>query len=402
MGCLLKEFEQAGPVHFDGFLDSHEVENGRGDIGEETPDLVLFPDHLITRFFPVIVRSDEPERDGIDGVFGVDFSGLEIFEFLRVSVIGGDQDGPVVLEDDGNEDGETLISGLACDDGRFFVSGMADHIGIRVIDEDEVVFILPDYFYEFFGDLRCAHLGDFIEVGHGRRGNQYTVFSRKSFLLPTVEEVGDMRVLFGFGDAELILVRETDGFPEAVGYFFRRKGGMDREIPLVFGHSHEECFEIFPFESVELGDDEGFGKFPGPVFAEIEEDDSIIVLDGDKGVLFRADDGRFDEFVGDAFGIGTFDGDDRIFCGLAFSLGEHPIGLFDAVPVVVAVHAEVPAGDTGDISDADQSGHAIEFFDVLGTGSRRRIPSVRKGVDRDFREAFLFREAKNGGEVFAV
>ena len=102
----------------------------------------------------------------------------------------------------------------------------------------------------------------------------------------TVEEIRDMSVFFGFGDAELIFVGETDGFSETVGYFFRREGEANRETPFVFGHGDEKRFKIFPLETIEFGYDEGFGEFPSPVFAEIKENDCVIVLDGDERILF--------------------------------------------------------------------------------------------------------------------
>lgn len=140
VNCLLEEFEEGGTVHLGGFFrDTHEVEYGRGDIGEESPYFVLLRGYELGRFFFVIFRRDEPEGDGVGRVFGVDFTGASLFQFLGIAVIGGDEKTATCLEYRGDEDGHRLVGRFHRFDGCFLVAGVGDHVGIGVIHEDEIV-----------------------------------------------------------------------------------------------------------------------------------------------------------------------------------------------------------------------------------------------------------------------
>lgn len=120
-------------MHFFGFFEVHNLENGGSDVGEEPLYLGFFSHDFFGGLFAVIIRRYEPDGDGVFGMFGVRFAGFEISHFLDIAVIGGDEEGAARLENDGDEEREAFVSGLDRLDGRLFVSGMTHHIGTRVV-----------------------------------------------------------------------------------------------------------------------------------------------------------------------------------------------------------------------------------------------------------------------------
>ncbi len=80
-------------------------------------------------------------------------------------MVGRDENGAINFKYFGNEDGEGFVDGFDSLDGGLLIAGMGDHVGIGVVDEDEVVFVLGQELEEFVGDFRGAHLGDLVEAG---------------------------------------------------------------------------------------------------------------------------------------------------------------------------------------------------------------------------------------------
>lgn len=93
----LKQAHEALAVDFFGFFDAHEIENGGGDIGQESFDLRFFAHHFFSAFFSVVIRGDKPERDGVFGMLGVFFAGFEIANLFDIAVIGRDEEGTARL-----------------------------------------------------------------------------------------------------------------------------------------------------------------------------------------------------------------------------------------------------------------------------------------------------------------
>ena len=162
----LEESHEALAVDFFGFLDAHEVENGGGDIGEESFDLRFFAHHFFGALLVVIIRGDKPERDRIFGMFGVFFTGFEVANFFDIAVVGCDEDGAACLKNGWNEQGEAFIGRFDGFDRGLFVAGVSYHVGTRIIQENKIVFSRSYGFDGFAGGFGGTHFRNFVEMGN--------------------------------------------------------------------------------------------------------------------------------------------------------------------------------------------------------------------------------------------
>ena len=279
---------------------------------------------------------------------------------------------------------------------------MSYHVRACIIQKNEIVFSRLYGLYGFVGGFGGAHFRDFIEVSDRRGGHEHALFAGPRLFGATIEEVGDMRVFFGFGDAELDFPVFTEHFSERVGYLFGGESDVNGEVSFVLGHGNEVDIEFFGSrESVEIGKGERFGDFARAIFAVVEENDGIAVLYGaDRFPVFGEHNG-FEVFVGDALLVGGFRVGDEVF-GSGESFGHGAIGFFDTIPVVVAVHAPVSTADTCESSDAEHGSARHDFFQRVYAGCGRGVASVGKGVDEDFGEVVLCRHLEEHVEMVFV
>ena len=156
-----------------------------------------------------------------------------------------------------------------------------------------------------------------------------------------------MRVLLGFGDAQLSLVVLRHPLAEGIGQGRRRVCAGDFDVGGIFGQHHEVEFDLFlTGKTVEIGVDEGTGDFTGAVSTEVHENQRIAVFHRGIGLACGTDHGRLHEliiFIASVSGLQT--GNGGIGLELALRQGHQIICLLNAVPVIVAVHGVVAANN---------------------------------------------------------
>ena len=119
---------------------------------------------------------------------------------------------------------------------------------------------------------------------------------------------------------------------------------------------------------------------PGAVGAEVEEDDGVAVADRADGLTVLDEDGRLNELVGLAPGVGLGDRLGGAARPEAGRKDERRVRAGDPVPSLVAVHGVVAAGDGRDLHGR-RIEHGLEPGEVTLGGLRRRVASVREGMD---------------------
>ncbi len=351
----------------------------------------------------MIVRGDEPERYRIDGMFGIYFSGSALLQLLGIAMIGSDEETSSRLENGWNEYGYGLVCRFHGLDGGLFISRVCDHVGIGVVYENEVIVSFFDGFDDGLGDFRGAHFGHFIEVGDDLGWNQDMILIGEWLFLSAIEEVGDVGVLFGFGDAKLFFSVFGKYFAEGVLDVFGRKSDIEREIPFVFGHGDEIDVEKFwSIEFVETWKDEGLGEFARAVFAEIVKNDGVFFLDESDGRAVFRDEARLDVFIGNFFAIALFHVAPDVFYIFAFAFDKHPVGFLDAIPVVIPIHRPIATDHARDGSDTSHLYETIDFLDVLDAGCRCGVATISETMDEDFLQALIFGEAEECEEMIFV
>ena len=134
---------------------------------------------------------------------GMRFAGDLILHQLDIAVIGGDQQDTAGFFHRLPQPAEAGVDGFHRSDGGRHDPGMTDHIGIGVIDDDEVVFVRSDGFDQPVGDFGRRHFGLQIIGGDFRARHQDAVFAGKLRLASAVHEKRHMSVFLGLGETQL-------------------------------------------------------------------------------------------------------------------------------------------------------------------------------------------------------
>ena len=98
---------------------------------------------------------------------------------------------------------QAAIDRLDSRDGRLPDTAVADHVGVGVVRDDEVIPTRLDRLDQRVRDPWRAHLGLQVVGGHLRRRDQRAVLIWKIHLATAVEEIGHVGVFLGFGDPQL-------------------------------------------------------------------------------------------------------------------------------------------------------------------------------------------------------
>jgi hypothetical protein len=288
--------------------------------------------------------------------------------------------------------------------GCFHHPGMANHIAVRVVTDDGVVFSAFDGGDQFLGQLGGAHFRLQIVGRHFRRVNQDPLFAFKRLFYAAIEEEGDVSVFFSFGDAQLGFIVLRHPLAEGIGQRGGRIGAGDFDVGGVFGEHHEiEINHFLTRKAVEVGVDEGAGDFTRAVGTEVHEDQRVAVFHRGIGLAGGADNGRFHEFVVFVTGVGglqTCDG--GIGLEFAFGQGQQIISLFHAIPAVVAVHGVIAADERRDATFAQRGKFGFECRQRFFRTARRRITAVEEGVQVDLLSAALCRQLHHRHDVIFV
>ncbi len=205
-----------------------------------------------------------------------------------------------------------------------------------------------------------------------------------------------MRILLGFRHAKLLSSGGGDDLSEQVVHRLRRKQGPEPrvEVRAVAGYSRGagEVDGARARKAVETRVEERGQDLPHAIRSEIEAEQAVAVLHAP----IIADAGGDDELVRYILRVSGRDHGCGIGKARALSLSDRQIGLFDALPSVVAIHRVIAAGDGRDFSNRRKR-VAKRAQEVAGR-ARRRVASIREGVDQS-RHAGLGEQSRQRGGV---
>jgi hypothetical protein len=86
---------------------------------------------------------------------------------------------------------------------RIELAGVADHVAVREVADDRIELAAADGGDQAVGHLDRTHFGLQIVGGDPRRRHQDPLFAGVRGLDAAAEEIGDVRVFLGLGDAQL-------------------------------------------------------------------------------------------------------------------------------------------------------------------------------------------------------
>lgn len=131
------------------------------------------------------------------GVGGVGVTSLWVQHLLGVSVVGSDTQNVASLLASVIDSLDSLVGSSNSDDGSIVITSMADHVGRSKVAHDEFVFAGLDDFGDLVCDSLDAHLGLFVVCGDLGGRNHVSLLALELLLDTSVEEEGDMGILFG-------------------------------------------------------------------------------------------------------------------------------------------------------------------------------------------------------------
>src|SRR5947209_20560274 len=114
---------------------------------------------------------------------------------------------------------------------------MTNHVRIGEIQNDQI--IIRHFRANIVSNWHRAHLRLQIVSRHFGRRYYLAIFAWECALDSSIKEIGDVRIFFRFGDAQLSLAGGADDFAEDVCELFRRKNVGRRISHIVLSKSYE-------------------------------------------------------------------------------------------------------------------------------------------------------------------
>ena len=278
-------------------------------------------------------------------------------------------------------------------------AGVPDHVGIGVVQHDQVVSAGVDGRDRLVGQFGRRHLGLQVVGRDLRRRHHDAILAGIGFLLAAVEEIGDVRIFLGLGHAQLRAPGGADHRAEHVRQIVGREDRLQEGVQMlaVLGHAdrRRELHDAAARKAVECRVEHRPQNLAHAVGAEVEAKHAVAVANA----AIAADHRRHHELVAEIVRIGIRD--HRIGIGEARPFGVHDraVGLGHAFPTFVAVHGVVPAADRRDRNRRRE--RLEQACDVVPCRARRRVTAVGKGV-HDGGQICLRENCRDRGGVILV
>ncbi len=325
----------------------------------------------------------EDDRHGVHGMRRMRLAGDSVPHLFEIAVIGGDDEQPARRLDGLLKPAEAMIDRLRRLRRRGEDAAMAHHIAVGIIDDDEIELAALDRGDELVGHLRRRHFRLEIVGRDLGRGHENALFAREGLLLAAVEEIGDMGVFLGLGDAKLMEAGLGRHLAERAGELLGREQGRDelRQRRRIFDHAERggEGDAAGAREALEGGVDQRRENLPHAVGAEIRRHQPVAVRHASIG----GDRGRLDELVALAACVGRLDRGARILGREALPAHHRVIGERDALPALVAVHAVIASADGADGDALAVAEGGEEAVEIAKRAARRRVAPVEQSVHHD-------------------
>ena len=207
-----------------------------------------------------------------------------------------------------------------------------------------------------------------------------------------------MRVLFRFRNAKLLQPQARHVFADGVDDVFLVEENVEPlEGGVVRGHRRERERLHIALRGLR----ENARELARAVVAEVEEDDGVAILNAADGAAgsIRPHDGLH-EFIGDAGGVGVFDRLHKILRRRALPVNEEVVGLFDALPALVAVHRVVASDHAREHCTLARGGKLLlKALYEPEAALRIRVAPVHEGMNEYLADPFFFSKINKGEEV---
>ena len=263
-------------------------------------------------------------------------------------------------------------------------TGVTHHVAIGKVHHDEVELILLDGSNEFVLHLESRHFGLEVVSSHLGRSHEDAFLAFVRSFASTVEEEGNVCILFGFGRVQLFQSLRSQVFAERVLHvLFGEEDVNTRERSIVRRHAvvlqAGNGVHTF-FGHILLR--QHHGKFLGAVVAVVEENNHVAFLDASVDVGIYQ---RFHEFVGVLVlfrvrVVAALYASHHVGYLTALAFNQLVVSHLHTVPTLVAVHGIEAAHDAGNVCTVGIA-NALQTFDKALTALRVGVAAVHEAVN---------------------
>ena len=246
----------------------------------------------------------------------------------------------------------------------FHHPGVTNHVAVRVVTNDGVVFTALNRCNQLLGQFSRAHFRLQIVGRNFRRVDQDAVFAFERLFYAAVEEEGHVRIFFSFGNTQLRFFVLRHPLTKGVGQRCWWVSNRSFDVCRVFGQHHKvEVNDFLTGEAVEISVNKRTGDFTRTVSTEVHENQRIAIFHSSICLTFGTDHGGFNEFVVFVAGISSLQTfNRRSELELALRQRHQIVSLFNAIPTVVAVHSVVTTDDGRYAAFAQRGKFLFEFL----------------------------------------
>ena len=281
---------------------------------------------------------------------------LIVDQLLCISVVGTDEHHAVHFFDCLYGSSDTFVNRFHRFDRCRFHTGMPDHIRVRKVNDDHVIFAGLDRIYQIIAHFIRTHLR-FQVIGRNIFGriDQNPVLSLVRLFHTAVKEESNMRIFFRLRDPRLLHMMSGKPFSKRI-----RNGNLMechlliRNRRVIIGKA--DIRHIQPFSSVkalEIIVAEASRDLSCPVRTEVKENNGIAVFDRRNGCAVLHDNSRLYKFIRFLSVIRSLN---PFRCARSlkpFALCQRNICLLHPVIIVISVHRIITARHGSYLADAD-------------------------------------------------
>ena len=279
-------------------------------------------------------------------------------------------------------------------------TGVANHITISEVQADKVVLLLIESINQLISNLVSAHLGLEVVSCNLGRSNEDTILTIELLLTATIQEEGNVSVLLGLGDAQLLQTERRNVLTDSVIYVLLIEEDVQTlEVCIVRSHTavverqsvHTLCRHILLCQRN--------GNLARAIITIIKEDNHIVSLDLTLGIaiLVYAND-RLHELIGHTLVVRALHSCNHIGCVLTDTIHEQVITNLHTLPALIAIHSVVATYDRSDLTGRLRH-VSLQSLDKALTALRVGVTTIHKAVNVSILDAVVLRNVAKLVEV---
>ena len=294
-----------------------------------------------------------------------------------------------------------LINSLNSLDCCCLNTSMSNHIRVREVDDDHVVFLRFNCCYKLLTNLWSAHLRLKV-IGRNLRGlHKDSVLALVWLLNATVEEEGYVSIFLCLSDTCLSHVVSCKVLAECVMKLnLVECNQLVSDGVIVICEAHIcEVKAFLSCKACKFVIAECSCDLTCTVRTEVEEYNRVLVRNNSNWFAIFLNDCWKNELVCLAIVIGCLYSLSCIGSLNALALGKCVVSKLNTIPAVVTVHCVITSGNNTNLTYAKLIHLCLKLLDISFSGCRRCVTAVKEAVYVNFLKSFILRHLKKSEKM---